>query len=103
MITQTTTVEGHLAELGIKLPAPPTPLGAYVESSDTGNLLFLSGMLPVADGKLAVSGRLGADLTIKQGQEAARAASLNSHGLEKQGLHRASILAPASARDRRCP
>lgn len=77
MTTQTMTVEGHLAELGIKLPAPPTPLGAYVESSDTGNLLFLSGMLPVADGKLAVSGRLGADLTVKQGQEAARIAALN--------------------------
>jgi enamine deaminase RidA (YjgF/YER057c/UK114 family) len=77
MITHTTTVEGNIAELGIKLPAPPTPLGAYVESSDTGNLLFLSGMLPVAGGKLAVSGRLGADLTIKQGQEAARIAALN--------------------------
>ena len=77
MITHTMTVEGHLGELGIKLPAPPTPLGAYVESSDTGNLLFLSGMLPVADGKLGISGRLGANLTVKQGQEAARIASLN--------------------------
>jgi len=37
----------RLSELGIVLPAPPAPLGAYVESSDTGNLLFLSGTLPV--------------------------------------------------------
>jgi enamine deaminase RidA (YjgF/YER057c/UK114 family) len=67
----------NLAKLGIKLPTPPTPLGAYVESSDTGNLLFLSGMLPVVDGKLAISGRLGDNLTVKDGMEAARIASLN--------------------------
>ena len=49
----------RLSELGIVLPAPPAPLGAYVESSDTGNLLFLSGTLPVVNGKLAIAGRLG--------------------------------------------
>ena len=51
-------LSSRLSELGIVLPAPPTPLGNYVESSDTGNLLFLSGILPIADGKLAISGRL---------------------------------------------
>ncbi len=68
------------------LPAPPTPLGAYVESSGAGNLLFLSGMLPVVDRKLAISGRLGENLSVKQGQEAARVASLNALAAAKQHL-----------------
>ncbi len=72
--------------LGITLPAPPTPLGAYVESSDTGNLLFLSGTLPVVNGKLAISGRLGDTLSVEQGKEAARIASLNALAIAKQHL-----------------
>jgi enamine deaminase RidA (YjgF/YER057c/UK114 family) len=76
----------RLGELGIVLPAPPTPLGTYVESSDTGNLLFLSGMLPVVDGKLAISGRLGENLSVKEGQEAARIASLNTLAVAKEHL-----------------
>src|SRR5262245_11877101 len=74
------------SELGITLPAPPTPLGAYVESSDTGNLLFLSGTLPVVSGKLAISGRLGENLSVKDGQEAARIASLNALAVAKEHL-----------------
>ncbi len=73
-------------ELGIVLPSPPTPLGAYVESSDAGNLLFLSGTLPVVNRKLAISGRLGANLSVKEGQEAARIASLNALAAAKQHL-----------------
>src|SRR5215831_11183810 len=76
----------RLSELGIVLPAPPAPLGAYVESSDTGNLLFLSGTLPVVNGKLAIAGRLGANLSVKEGQEAARIASLNALAAAKQHL-----------------
>ena len=64
--------------LGLVLPPPPTPLGAYVETSEAGNLLFLSGVLPVAGGKLAISGRLGENLSVAQGQEAARLASLKA-------------------------
>jgi enamine deaminase RidA (YjgF/YER057c/UK114 family) len=86
MTTKTTTTEELLAELGIKLRAPPTPLGAYVEASDTGSLLFLSGTLPVVDGKLAISGRLGENLSVKQGQEAARIASLNALAVAKEHL-----------------
>jgi len=55
-------------ELELILPTPPTPLGAYVESSDAGNLLILSGMLPVTNGKLAISGRLDDNLSIEQGR-----------------------------------
>src|SRR5712672_2715992 len=65
-------LSSRLSELGIVLPAPPTPLGAYVESSDTGNLLFLSGTLPIVNRKLAIAGRLGENLSVKEGQEAAR-------------------------------
>jgi len=76
----------RLSKLGIVLPAPPTPLGAYVESSDAGNLLFLSGTLPVVKGTLAISGRLGESLSVKEGQEAARIASLNALAAAKRHL-----------------
>jgi len=72
--------------LGIVLPAPPTPLGTYVESSDTGDLLFLSGMLPVVNRKLSISGRLGENLSVKEGGEAARIASLNALAAAKEHL-----------------
>jgi enamine deaminase RidA (YjgF/YER057c/UK114 family) len=76
----------RLRELGIVLPAPPKPLGAYVESSDAGNLLFLSGTLPVVNGKLTISGRLGEKLSLNEGQEAARIASLNALAVAKEHL-----------------
>lgn len=76
----------RLSELKITLPAPPTPLGTYIESSDTGNLLFLSGMLPIINQKLAISGRLGENISIKEGQEASRIASLNALAAAKQHL-----------------
>src|SRR5216684_4311869 len=76
----------RLRDLRIILPAPPTPLGAYVESSGAGNLLFLSGTLPVVNRKLAISGRLGENLSVKDGQEAARVASLNALAAAKQHL-----------------
>ncbi len=79
-------ITSRLAALELRLPAPPTPLGAYVESSETGNLLFLSGILPVANGKLTVSGRLGENLTIQEGQAAARIASLNALAVANQHL-----------------
>src|SRR6478672_13127456 len=81
-----TAPSSRVRELGLVLPAPPTPLGAYVESSDAGNLLFLSGILPVANRKLAISGRLGGNLSVKEGQEAARIASLNALAAAQQHL-----------------
>jgi len=76
----------RLSDLGIVLPAPPTPLGAYVESSDAGDLLFLSGTLPVVNRKLGISGRLGENLSVKEGQEAARIAALNALAVAKEHL-----------------
>jgi enamine deaminase RidA (YjgF/YER057c/UK114 family) len=80
------SVAARVKELGVVLPKSPTPLGAYVESSDTGQLLFLSGMLPVVNGKLALSGRLGGNLSVQEGQEAARLGALNTLAAAQQHL-----------------
>jgi enamine deaminase RidA (YjgF/YER057c/UK114 family) len=69
--------EQRLHDHNIQLPPVPIPLGAYVEVVQTGNLLFLSGMLPVAGGKPAYFGRLGAELTVEDGRKAAVIACLN--------------------------
>ena len=79
-------VSSRLNDLGIVLPAAPTPLGAYVKACDTGNLLFISGTLPVVNRKLAISGRLGENLSVKDGQEAARIALLNALAAAKEHL-----------------
>lgn len=76
----------RIRELGLTLPTPPTPLGAYVRSSDAVNLLFLSGMLPFVNGKLAISGRLGDNLSVEQGRKAAFMASLNALSVAKEHL-----------------
>ena len=67
-MTKTVTVgaENRLRELGIELPPAPTPLGAYVETVQTGDLLFLSGMLPLAGGKRSFSGGWGRNWTIER-------------------------------------
>jgi enamine deaminase RidA (YjgF/YER057c/UK114 family) len=56
----------RLRELGLVLPKAPTPLGAYVAASEVGSLLFLSGMLPLVNRKLSITGRLGENLSVKQ-------------------------------------
>ncbi|MBZ9653636.1 RidA family protein [Phyllobacterium lublinensis] len=66
----------RLKELGVVLPSPPIPLGAYVEATRCGSLLFLSGMLPVDRDDPKYSGRLGEELSIQDGYDAARSASL---------------------------
>ena len=69
--------EQRLRELGIKLPAPPAPFGIYVDAVQTGNLLFLTGMLPT-EGRIAkFVGRVGAELDVQAGREAAYLAGLN--------------------------
>src|SRR6202035_5761195 len=69
--------ERRLAELGIELGPAPTPIGAYVESVQTGNLLYLSGILPVIGHEPKFVGRLGRAYDVEQGREAARIAALN--------------------------
>jgi enamine deaminase RidA (YjgF/YER057c/UK114 family) len=76
--SQSASAEHRLQDLGIVLPNAPHPLGAYVETVQTGSLLFLSGMLPVRDGKLQYVGYLGKDLDEPAGRDALRTATLNA-------------------------
>ncbi len=70
-------IETRLAELGITLPTPPVPVATYVPFVRAGDLLIVSGQVPMQGGKVAVSGKLGAGVTVEQGQEAARLCLLN--------------------------
>ena len=78
--------EQRLKDLGINLPHPPAPLGAYVEAVQTGNLLFLSGTLPVEGGVPKYLGRIGAELSVEDGRRATRLAALNAVALAKEYL-----------------
>ena len=72
------TVEKKLTELGLTLPALAAPLANYVGSVRTGNLLFVSGQLCIgADGKLLAKGKLGSEVSVEDGQKAARACAIN--------------------------
>ena len=71
-------VEDRLAELGVTLPATPAPIANYVPAVRTGKLLFLSGLGPAAgaDGKVP-TGKVGSDLTVDEGYQAARLVGIN--------------------------
>jgi enamine deaminase RidA (YjgF/YER057c/UK114 family) len=84
--SQSSGAERRLEELGIQLPAAPTPFGTYVETVQTGNLLFLSGMLPVVDHKPKYIGRVGKELDIEAGRDAARTAALSALAAAKKHL-----------------
>ncbi len=71
------TAEERLASLALALPAAPQPFGAYVPAVQTGNLLYLSGMLPTVGHHAEVVGRVGRELDIEGGRRAARLAALN--------------------------
>ena len=70
--------EQRLAELGVVLPPPPTPFGAYVETVQIGSLLFLSGMLPVRGREPQYVGRVGGAVSAEDGRKAAEIACLNA-------------------------
>src|SRR5437764_2174043 len=81
-----TGAEKRLRELGIELPAPPEPFGTYAEAVQTGNLLFLSGMLPTEGRAAKFTGRVGAELDVEAGRRAARVAALNVLAVARQHL-----------------
>ena len=80
------SAERRLKELGIKLPTPPEPFGIYAEAVRTGNLLFLTGMLPTDGRGAKFIGRVGAELDAEAGHKAARVAALNALAVARQHL-----------------
>src|SRR3989440_236076 len=80
------SAEQRLEGLRIKLPTPPEPFGAYVEAVQTGNLLFLSGMLPTEGHAAKFVGRVGAELDVEAGRKAAHLAALNVLAVARQHL-----------------
>lgn len=74
----TDSAEQRLKELGVELPAPPEPFGTYAEAVQAGNLLFLSGMLPTEGHGAKFIGRVGAELDVEAGRQAAHLAALNA-------------------------
>jgi enamine deaminase RidA (YjgF/YER057c/UK114 family) len=86
MAANAMTAEERLVKLGIKLPAPPEPFGMYAEAVQTGNLLFLTGMLPTEGRAAKFIGRLGAELDVDAGRKAAYLAALNVLAVTKQHL-----------------
>ena len=80
------TIEEKLIQLGITLPPAPNPVATYVPACLAGDLLFVSGVLPFQDGKLIMTGKLGQELTVEQGYEAARISLLNSLAIIQQNL-----------------
>jgi enamine deaminase RidA (YjgF/YER057c/UK114 family) len=84
--TLKTTAEERLRDLGVDLPRSPTPLGAYTEVVQTGNLLFLSGTLPLEDGSPKFLGRIGDELSVEDGRRATHLAALNALALAREYL-----------------
>src|SRR5712672_2303079 len=80
------TAEQRLRQLGIKLPVPPEPFGIYAEAVQTGNLLFLTGMLPTIGREPKFTGRIGAELDVQTGRKAAYVATLNALAVAQQHL-----------------
>ena len=78
--------EQRLIQLGIKLPEPPEPFGIYAEAVQTGNLLFLTGMLPTVGREAKFVGRIGGELDVKTGHMAAYLAAVNALAVARQHL-----------------
>jgi len=78
--------EDKLKELGYSLPEPPKPIASYVPSVRVGKLLFVSGVIPLVNDRLLYAGKLGREVTVEQGYEAARVAALNALSIIKSSL-----------------
>lgn len=71
------TIENRLKDLGVSLPEAAAPAANYVPFAKTGNQLFISGQLPMLDGKIQVTGKLGDEVSLEDGKNAARICAIN--------------------------
>jgi enamine deaminase RidA (YjgF/YER057c/UK114 family) len=79
------TPEERLRELKLELPTPPKPVASYVPWTRSGQLIFVSGQIPTRDGKVVYAGKVGADLSLEEGQQAARLCALNGMAVAAAG------------------
>jgi enamine deaminase RidA (YjgF/YER057c/UK114 family) len=70
-------IEKRLSELGIALPIPPKPAGSYIPVVTSGNLAFVSGQIPVQDGKVVFTGKIPSEKSLEEAQKAARLCAIN--------------------------
>jgi enamine deaminase RidA (YjgF/YER057c/UK114 family) len=70
-------IDARLRELGVTLPTPMAPIANYVPFVITGDLVFVSGQVPAVEGKIAITGRVSAGVSVEQGQAAARQCFIN--------------------------
>ncbi|PVB63447.1 RidA family protein [Labrenzia sp. 011] len=80
------TIEARLSDLGITLPAAAAPAANYVPFVKSGNQLFISGQLPMKEGKIQVTGKLGADVNLDEGKAAAKLCAINLLAQAKAAL-----------------
>lgn len=71
------TIDARLKDLGIDIPTPPTPAANYVPFVKSGNLVFVSGQIPLVDGKIEGVGTVGQDMTVEQAKGIARICAIN--------------------------
>ena len=72
------SIKEKLAELGLTLPVAAAPVAAYVPAVRSGNLVFTAGQLPIVDGKVVITGKVGAEVTPEQAKEMAQICALNA-------------------------
>lgn len=84
--TAPATAEERIKRLGIEIPPAPKPLGTYVETVQSGNLLFITGTIPTLSGRPKYVGTLGKDLTFADGFDSARMAALNAIAAAREHL-----------------
>jgi enamine deaminase RidA (YjgF/YER057c/UK114 family) len=79
-------IDERLAELGITLPKAPPPAGLYSPALQSGSMLFISGQVPAADGKILAQGKCGDTISVEEGAKLARQCTLNALAIAKEHL-----------------